>query len=143
MALLRLELCAVKVARTVLRRGSSSNAVPLSDAGHLTLHWDSNHLQKLQHEKLWSLDLRDNQAIEIFVAVVEHDTPPWDLDDVIGSIKIKIKNQQGKITSKWSFLGDKKSVQLTSSKDKSGQRMGYLFQGGNSKYEINFHLMHQ
>ena len=42
MALLRLELCAVKVARTVLRRGSSSNAVPLSDAlgfGIVILLW--------------------------------------------------------------------------------------------------------
>jgi hypothetical protein len=52
-----------------------SGIYPTGSSGHLTLHWDSNHLQKLQHEKLWSLDLRDNQAIEIFVAVVEHDTP--------------------------------------------------------------------
>jgi len=119
-----------------------SGIYPTGTSGQFVLHWSSNYLRKLQHEKLWSRNLEDKQTVEIFLTVVEHDAQPWDLDDVIGAIKIRINNQNGKIISKWRFLSDEKSILLTSSKDKSGRRMGYSFQGGNSKYEVNFHLMY-
>lgn len=115
---------------------------PTGTGGHIALYWSSKHFKQLKHEKLWSRQLKNNQSVEIYLSVIERDSPPWDFDDAIGAIKIKMKNHDGKIIAVWGNLGSEKVTQINSSKNNTGEMKGFLFQGSNSKYEIHFHLMY-
>ena len=108
---------------------------------HPVMHWNSTQLKKVNHAQLWEKALKEGQSVEIFLTVIEHDAQPFDLDDPIGALKIRVSNKKGEILTLWRYLGNTKSELILSSKNKSGERKGYQFMGGNSKYNLNFHLM--
>jgi hypothetical protein len=120
-----------------------SNVYPINTSQHRALHWDSEKLEQLQPEILWKSNIKDNQSVKIFLSVVEHDAEPWDHDDIIGAIEIRITNKQGKLQSEWGFLNDEISEKTASSNDGSGQLESYLFKGSDAKYQISYYLTSQ
>lgn len=108
---------------------------------HPVMHWNSTQLKKVNHAKLWEKVLKEGQSVELFLTVIEHDAQPFDLDDPIGALKIRVSNKKGKILTLWRYLGNTKSELISSSKNEGGERKGYQFMGSNSKYNLNFHLM--
>ena len=114
---------------------------PAGVYNHPVLHWNSAQLKKVNHAMLWEKKLNEGESVELFLTVIEHDAQPFDLDDPIGALKIRVTNTKGKLLTLWRYLGNTKSDLISSSKNEKGERKGYQFLGSNSKYILNFHLM--
>src|SRR5690606_15255973 len=67
------------------------------------LHWLSKYVDKLSNVLLWEKVVEDEQGVSIVLSLIERDAPPWNLDDLIGSVKLKLKNEKGKLTKEWSI----------------------------------------
>lgn len=68
------------------------------------LYWIAKGLKQVKNIPLWTKDLKPGQGVQLVISIMEHDMPPWNLDDLIGSLKIDIGNQNGKIDAKWTLL---------------------------------------
>ena len=53
------------------------------------MHLKSKHLDKVKSLKLWQKALQPGQSAEVIVALIEHDVPPWNTDDLIGNFKLR------------------------------------------------------
>jgi len=67
------------------------------------LHWLNKHLEKINNLNLWSGDLAPGQSVSILLSLMEQDAPPWNTDDLIGTVRVHIKNDNGKLISSWSM----------------------------------------
>lgn len=111
-----------------------------SNTGHPIFHWNSSDFHKLNNIRIWSQKLAPGQGVELYLSVVEHDTPPWDLDDSIGAIKIKLLNRQGKLLSRWSYLGGAQAGNQHVTSNDAIKMHHYVFSGSGAKYHISFYL---
>lgn len=60
-------------------------------------HWKENELSSVRNTVLWQRPLKAEEATEILISLVEADAPPWDLDDTLGTLKIKFINHDNKL----------------------------------------------
>lgn len=65
------------------------------------LHWSSEHLEKIKNFKLWENGLNLNQEIKLVFTLVEKDVHPWNPDDLLGTVELTLKNENGRIQAKW------------------------------------------
>lgn len=63
--------------------------------------WRSKDLDKITETTLWKQRLQEGQGVTIWISLVEKDLAPWDVDDLIGSLILHLKNDKGKIISQW------------------------------------------
>lgn len=99
------------------------------------LHWPSKILNKIKDLPLWKGTLAKNHGIEIVFSVIDHDMPPLNPDDLLGSIKLKLKNDEGKLIATWKNL-DNKSEPETITSDK-GTIKRFILTGDDSKYIVD------
>ena len=59
------------------------------------LHWLSAKLDKVTNLKLWGSELAEGEGATVILALIEQDFPPWNNDDLIGEIQLKIRNEKG------------------------------------------------
>jgi hypothetical protein len=67
----------------------------------LPTNWLSYMTPAIQRLPLWSDLLKEGEALTIILSLNDADSPPWDIDDVIGLVKIQIKNNQGRLQVIW------------------------------------------
>ena len=101
-------------------------------------HWLSMHLPTIKDLTLWEYNLQDDEAIQLIVSLIEHDTPPWNLDDHIGSIKITLVNENNQIKTIWGEPDY--SDQTTVNKISNGNNPEYILRSDASQYNLNFSL---
>ncbi len=65
------------------------------------VYWPSESLTQIHSLQVWQGKLIDAQSTEVIISLIEQDTPPWDLDDLIGVVKVKMINQAGKLSYQW------------------------------------------
>lgn len=93
-------------------------------------YWKSDMLHKINNLQIWNHKLKDNEGVEIIVSFVERDAPPWDLDDQIGSIKIKLKNDNGHLRSNWNTANSR--IKKTAN--------NFQLKGDHSQYEVSLYI---
>lgn len=67
----------------------------------LPLYWRSDNLAQLKDVALWNGSIAENEAIQLQVSLVERDSPPWDVDDLLGTFKVTLRNERGVIMQLW------------------------------------------
>jgi hypothetical protein len=67
------------------------------------LYWPSKYLEKLEASQIWEKDLQPGDGITLVFSLIERDVPPWNTDDLIGEVKLKLRNESGKLSSEWSI----------------------------------------
>lgn len=122
------------------------SVVEYSNFGKSTYHrvpsyptyWLSKHLPSVKKVRLWERDFQDGDAAQLIVSVVERDIPPWNVDDLIGSIKINVNQNDGHLSVEWDPNQYKNEAEVDQlDKDKPV----FVLRGDNSNYKISFDVI--
>ena len=96
--------------------------------------WVSKNLSHIQNLTLWDMTLKDEQAIQLVVALTERETPPWGVDDLVGLLKIQLKNSKEGLLQKWDFPAGYSAPQVKMEQTDKGRY--FVLTGDNSEYKI-------
>lgn len=88
--------------------------------------WPSRALPQVANLKVWDGSLDKDEQSEVIVEVVEHDAPPFNADDSIGSARLKLKRINDRIEADWGSLHDDAEHQAVDSEQ--GDLHQYRFQ---------------
>ena len=72
------------------------------------------------------------------LSLMEQDAPPWNTDDLIGTVRVHIKNDNGKLISSWS-MPDRADLP-TEVYTKHGPAKLFELTGEGSRYQAYFLL---
>lgn len=97
-------------------------------------HWLSNHLQKFREVTLWQHKMQECEPIDLLISLVEKDVQPWDIDDSLGSVKLRLSCNKGKLATEWIPLNDK-AKNLPKTKDT------FTFTGDEGEYQLQFSVV--
>lgn len=103
------------------------------------LHWSSRYLHKLTDVKLWKATLESQQRVTLRIALVERDHPPFNPHDLIGELKLKLKNDQGTLNIQWQTIGNTEQARTT--EHSRGREDQFVVTGKDSQYKLRFRLM--
>jgi hypothetical protein len=98
------------------------------------LYWGSNQLDKVNNVPIWQEPLANGEAVTLIISLVEQDIPLWGTDDLIGSIRVRLRNIDGKLESSWSMPNRVDAP--TSILTKQGRAEKFQLVGENSNYEV-------
>lgn len=101
----------------------------------LPLFWPSRGLAQIKNLALWDGTLHNREGIELLFSLVERNSPPWHVDDLIGVLKLRMKNTDGHIEAEWS-LPDSSTKLLHASADNQQVAM----EGDGAEYHLEFQL---
>jgi hypothetical protein len=96
-------------------------------------HWLSKFSDKIKDIPIWNKSIQDGESVELIISVVESDAPPWDVDDLIGSVKLKVYIEKGKLEQEWS-IPNKQIVKT------DGERDHFILTGDGAEYKISLNL---
>lgn len=80
-------------------------------------HWLSSHLSQVDDVNIWQKALIDGEAVQLIISLVERDVPPWNVDDLIGSVKLKLKYEQDKLEKEWSIPNQANTTRVPDTKN--------------------------
>lgn len=110
----------------------SSDATPkLSRVPMFPLNWLSKQLPTIGEVVLWQGTIKEKDSVLLILTLLEQDNPPWNSDDHIGSVQVKLGNKNGKLISQWGqpTFKDQPKVEQPDSKVPK-----FLLFGENSQY---------
>jgi hypothetical protein len=96
-------------------------------------HWLSKYIDKVKNVPLWNKPIKDAESVELIISVVESDAPPWDVDDLIGSVKLKVYIEKGKLEQEW-------SIPNNAIVKKEGEMGHFVLTGDGAEYKISLKL---
>lgn len=67
------------------------------------IHWQSALIDKIKSVPLWSEEIKEGQEVILIISLMEQDLPSINPDDLIGSIRVKLKNKRGQLRVQWSL----------------------------------------
>lgn len=102
------------------------------------LYWLTKGMDNVKDVSLWSDDLQAGQAVQLAVSVIEHDMPPWNLDDMIGTVKINVGNKDGKVSADWVLISPQ--PKQASGKLPMHKKDGFDIDGNKGSYHITVTL---
>lgn len=111
---------------------SKEDRVPVSPA-----HWLSKQLSGVKNIPLWEASLKENEEVKLIISLNEQDFPPWDVDDLLGSAQLSLKNHAGKLEKEWSIpvFEETKEVEI---QHPFSNPQAYLFKGAGAQYRVAF-----
>lgn len=101
------------------------------------MHWLSKELPMVSNIKLWTGEVKEDETVLLIFSLLEQDVPPWNVDDHIGSAKVRITNRDGNILAVWgqpSFVDQPKVIQS------EAKYPEYTMYGDDSEYKIKFKI---
>ncbi len=102
------------------------------------LHWPSAKLDSLKNIKIWQDKLKPGQAVTLIVSLLEQDSPPWNTDDLIGTVRIRMKNKDGQLETSWSMPNRVDAPVSVMTKKGRAEKFDLLGEGSN--YQLYLHL---
>ena len=99
------------------------------------VHWPSKALDQIKKLTLWNSELKDGQSVILYVELVEHDAPPFNVDDSIGSVRLVIKNRKNRLKVDWQ---DSENVKRKILKKNKGQELTFHGEGAEYVAELQF-----
>lgn len=98
-------------------------------------HWLSAYLDKVKDVTLWERQLRAGEGIELIISLVERDVPPWNVDDLLGSVKLKLKWENNQLQKEWSIPNQANTQKL------EGNVNQFLLTGDGGEYRIQLKVL--
>lgn len=97
-------------------------------------HWLSKYLKNVKDVVIWQKSLNHCEPIDLLISLVEEDFAPWDLDDSLGSVELKVECVNGQSVEKWIIPDTKNTVKI------NGNDNGFSFTGHKAEYRAIFKL---
>ena len=91
----------------------------------------------MKNVTLWTGDLAPNESLEIILSLTERDAPPWDIDDLIGSVKVKLHESKDGLKDEWALYAKR---ELTTEVDGSADVHEFKMIGDGGEYQIGLIL---
>ena len=67
------------------------------------LFWSSKVINKISNVQLWSGRLAPSEAVNLVITFIDKDAPPWNVDDLVGEVKLQMRNDNGELKREWSL----------------------------------------
>lgn len=96
--------------------------------------WPSESIEQINNLMVWEGDLPEGESTEVIIELIEQDAPPFNVDDSLGSVRLKMKNHKGKILTEWGSFHD------TSTHEGKNGKYTYYFKGHGGKYTAEFEM---
>lgn len=80
---------------------SSKSTPKLFRVPMFPLHWLSRELPQVKNVNLWTGELKEEESVLLILSLIEQDLEPWNVDDHLGSVQVKLANKKGKIVAQW------------------------------------------
>lgn len=97
-------------------------------------HWMSDHLKNVNNIVLWQKSYPTCEKTDVLISLVEADLPPWNVDDLLGSVEFKVTCDQGKMKTEWKIPNKENTINIL---NKEG---AFSFTGDHSEYHTIFKL---
>ncbi|MGD9592321.1 MAG: hypothetical protein AB7V32_07365, partial [Candidatus Berkiella sp.] len=97
-------------------------------------HWLSKYLPNVKDIVLWKSSSSQCESADLLITLVEEDLAPWNIDDALGSVSLKVECINGKAVETWSVPDDKTASKIPS---KQG---AFTFDGQGAKYQAQFSI---
>lgn len=95
-------------------------------------HWMSDYLKNVKNITLWQKSFATCEKTDVLISLVEADLPPWNVDDLLGSVEFKITCDQGTMKTQWSIPNKENTAQIMN------QEGAFSFTGDHSEYHTLF-----
>jgi len=97
-------------------------------------YWPSEHLDKIKNVKIWDNKLNKGESVEVIISLLEQDFHPWNTDDLVGTIKLRLRNDNGSLQSNWSMPNRADAPDTVNTKYGLAQRFTLI--GDHHKYVL-------
>lgn len=97
-------------------------------------HWPSQLMDTISHVTLWSESLKAGETVTLIVSLMESDASPFNPDDLIGLVRVKLKNVKGVLQTSWSMPNRYDSAGKPAAQKRSMHKFDMLGEGAH--YDI-------
>lgn len=101
-------------------------------------YWLSKNLANVKDVVIYTSSINKDKITEIIVSLIEQDLPPWAPDDHLGSIKLKLKNNNDLLEVNWE---SKQYNDPAFTKQSTNLDCSFMFSDGKAKYLARFKLL--
>ncbi len=101
------------------------------------LHLSARHLNKIKDFKLWHNTLKEGESMQVVISFIEEDNSPWDLDDLIGIIKLRLQNKEGQLITDWNVVNTSNNGWSLNKDDKQRR---FVLTGSGANYQLDLKL---
>ncbi|MBB70799.1 MAG: hypothetical protein CMF50_00170 [Legionellales bacterium] len=102
------------------------------------IHWSSKMLSKIQDLKVWDGIISDGEGVELLISLMEHDAPPYNPDDLIGTVKVRLQYRDGQLHQEWS--SPSKESEQKSIRQGKAEMAQFSLMSDNANYQLTFEL---
>ena len=95
-------------------------------------HWMSDYLKNVKNITLWQKSFATCEKTDVLISLVEADLPPWNVDDLLGSVEFKVTCDKGALKTQWSIPNKENTAAILK------QDGAYSFTGDHSEYHTLF-----
>ncbi len=97
-------------------------------------HWLSKYLTNVKDVVIWKKNLNHCEPIDLLISLVEEDFAPWNMDDSLGSVQLKVQCVNGKAVEQWTIPNSKDTSKV------SNDNNAFTFTGEGANYKATFSL---
>ncbi len=95
-------------------------------------HWLSKYITNVKDVVIWKKTDAKCEGAELLITLVEEDFVPWNMDDSLGSVALKVECVNGKAIEKWSIPDQKTAEKI------SNENGAFTFKGKGAQYKALF-----
>lgn len=99
------------------------------------MHWLSAHLQDIKNVNLWDKIIKDGEGVSVIFSLIEQDVAPWNIDDLVGTIKLKVRNEKGVLKREWIIPNQKDTQPVKQHKNE------FILDGASGEYHLFLKLV--
>jgi len=98
------------------------------------IHWSSSQLTKLKKVKLWSEEIQPGKIVILLFSLMEEDDTPFNPDDMIGVVRVELKNKDGVLSVHWTIPN--RAVGPVTIKGEKGDIQKFSLNSEDGSYEV-------
>ncbi|GGI86395.1 hypothetical protein [Legionella impletisoli] len=102
------------------------------------IHWPSLLSSKIKEVILWSEPIQPNETVILLLALMDEDPTPINPDDLIGLIRVELKNKNGQLQVHWTIPN--RSVGPVTIAGKKGDIQKFELFGEHGQYDVYLSL---
>lgn len=99
------------------------------------MHWLSAHLKDIKNVTLWDKIIKEGEGVSVIFSLIEQEIPPWYLDELIGTVKLKVRNEKGVLKREW-IIPNQKDTQPVKQHENE-----FILDGHSAQYHLFLKLV--